>query len=87
MLDSEIKGFPQEEGKVKISAAWLIEKDGWKGKRVGNTGSHEKQALVLVNYGNATGKEIVELAMKIQSSVFNSFGVVLEPEVNFLPSF
>ncbi len=55
---------------------------GWKGKRVGDSGVHTEQALVLVNYGNATGNEILNLAKEIQESVFEKFGVELEMEVN-----
>lgn len=77
----EIKGFPNEHG-VKIPAAWLIENTGWKGKRIGNTGSHAKQALVLVNYGGATGDEVKTLAYQIIDSVKEKFNVILEPEVN-----
>jgi UDP-N-acetylmuramate dehydrogenase len=66
----------------KIPAGWLIEQCGWKGKVVGNTGSHKSQALVLVNYGNATGSEIWDLAMQIQQSVKEKFGVEIIPEVN-----
>ncbi len=79
----DIPGYPQELG-VKIPAAWLIEQAGWKGKRYGEVGVHEKQPLVLVNYGNGTGEEIVILAKKIQESVFEKFRVMLSPEVNFL---
>lgn len=79
----EIKGFPQDNG-IKVPAAWLIEQCGWKGKRVGETGSHARQALVLVNYGQATGEEIYRLAMEIIKSVEDKFGVRLEPEVNLI---
>ena len=76
-----IPGYPAGD-KTKLAAGWLIEQCGWKGKVVGNTGSHAMQALVLVNYGNATGVEIFELSEKIMRSVYNTFGVQLEREVN-----
>jgi UDP-N-acetylmuramate dehydrogenase len=79
----DIKGFDQTNG-VKIPAAWLIEKRGWKGKRVGNTGSHEKQALVLVNYGQANGPEVWQLAQSIISDISIHFQIDLEPEVNII---
>lgn len=66
----------------KVPAGWLIEQSGFKGKRFGNAGVHKDQALVLVNYGNASGKEIWELAMHIQATIKNRFGIHLEPEVN-----
>jgi UDP-N-acetylmuramate dehydrogenase len=78
-----IKGFEQENG-IKVPAAWLIEQSGWKGKRIGNTGSHEKQALVLVNYGGATGNEVWDLAQDIIKSVKTQFDIALEAEVNVI---
>ena len=81
---SGIIGFPLGNRKVKLAAGWLIEQCGWKGKRVGNTGSHSKQALVLVNYGNVKGSEVLQLAQKIKESVKNKFGIELEEEINIV---
>ncbi|MEM7102508.1 MAG: UDP-N-acetylmuramate dehydrogenase [Bacteroidota bacterium] len=79
---ANIVSYPQQDGKVKVPAGWLIEQCGWKGKRVGNTGAHAMQALVLVNYGDATGQEIRDLAWEIAKSVYAKFGILLIPEVN-----
>jgi len=76
--------FWQEGELFKIPAAWLIEQAGWKGKRVGNAGVHEKQVLVLVNHGGATGEEIKNLATSIIDSVYSKFGLHLIPEVNLI---
>jgi UDP-N-acetylmuramate dehydrogenase len=74
----------EEDGIIKIPAGWLIEQCGWKGKRIGNVGVHEKQALVLVNYGGAGGEEVIELAHNIIQSVKEKFGLELTPEVNIV---
>ncbi len=80
----DIKSFPALEGYMKIPAAWLIEKNGWKGKRFGDVGIHEHQALVLVNYGTGTGAELIDLAHKIIDSIKETFGITLTPEVNII---
>jgi len=76
--------FPFSEEYFKIAAGWLIEKVGLKGDRVGNVGTYKDQALVIVNYGGATGKEIVDFAKHIQTKVLNEFGILLEQEVNII---
>ena len=78
----DIPGFTTPHDKVKIPAGWLIEKCGWKGKRINNVGVHEKQALVIVNYGNANGSDILSLACEIKISVIKIFGIELTEEVN-----
>jgi UDP-N-acetylmuramate dehydrogenase len=87
LLQSDFSGivhFPAGDGFVKISAGWLIEYCGWKGKVVGNTGTWKNQALVLVNHGNATGDEIFSFSSKIIESVSSVFGILLEREVNVI---
>ncbi len=74
-----------EEDQVKIPAGWLIEQCGYKGKKIGNVGVHDKQALVLVNHGGATGQELWGLAQEIIHSVYDKFGLKLVPEVNLIP--
>ena len=79
-----IPSYPISDTEIKIPAGWLVEKIGFKGKRFGDAGVHNKQALVLVNYGNASGVEIYELAKKIKKEVLNKFKVALEIEVNII---
>lgn len=78
----DVPHYPSKKGTVKLAAGWLIEQSGWKGKRLGNCGVHDLQALVLVNYGSANGKEIFELSTMIIDDVKQKFGVELEREVN-----
>ncbi|MEJ2495827.1 MAG: UDP-N-acetylmuramate dehydrogenase [Ignavibacteriaceae bacterium] len=80
----DLNSYPVDDDNVKLSAAALIEKCGWKGKRIGNCGSYEKQPLVIVNYGEATAGEILELANNIRSSVEENFEVTLQQEVNLV---
>lgn len=77
-----IKSFDVDAEHVKVPAGWLIESLGWKGKRVGNTGSHKDQALVLVNFGNAQGSEVKDLSEAIKQSVWDTYQIRLETEVN-----
>jgi UDP-N-acetylmuramate dehydrogenase len=77
-----IVGYPNADGTIKLAAGWLIEQSGWKGYRRGDAGVHDKQALVLVNHGDATGKDIYDLSEDVMKSVYEKFGVHLEREVN-----
>ena len=78
--DPEIVHYPMPDGSFKLAAGWMIDACGWKGKTVGQAGVYEKQALVLVNRGDARGAEVVTLARAIQESVYGRFGIRLEPE-------
>lgn len=80
----EMRFFDISESEVKVPAGWLIEQAGLKGKRFGDAGIHKNQALVLVNYGNATGQEILDVSKTVQDTVFNKFGIHIEAEVNII---
>ncbi|MDY8134241.1 UDP-N-acetylmuramate dehydrogenase [Aquimarina sp. 2201CG5-10] len=79
-----IPSYKIDEYSIKVPAGWLIEQCGFKGKRWGDAGVHEKQALVLVNYDNAKGKEILELSQRIQKEIREKFSITLETEVNII---
>ena len=76
--------YPFGENSFKLAAGWLIEQCGFKGKRMDNAGVHEKQALVIVNYGHASGEEVLNLALEVKYSVAEKFGIELEFEVNIV---
>ena len=80
----KVPNYPAPEGKVKLAAGWLIEQAGWKGKTINNHGVHKNQALVLVNYSDATGTEILSLSSQIIDDINEKFGVTLEREVNII---
>ena len=81
---SDIPSYPDCDNQVKIPAAWLIEKSGWKGKRIGNVGTWPAQPLVIINHGGASGQEILDFSIQIQDSVEEHFGISLEREVNVI---
>ena len=80
----EAAAYPLDDNSMKLAAGWLIDKAGWKGKTYGNYGVHPKQALVLVNYGGATGQNIYDLSTEILTDIKSKFGVELEREVNIV---
>lgn len=80
----EMKFFEISDTEVKVPAGWLIEQAGFKGKRFGDAGIHKNQALVLVNYGNATGAEILAVSKDIQKKILDTFGIAIEAEVNVI---
>lgn len=80
----QMKYYEVSATEVKVPAGWLIEQAGFKGKRFGDAGVHKNQALVLVNYGNATGQEILEVSRDVQKTVFETFGIHIEAEVNVI---
>ena len=84
ILYPEMPHYVISETQVKVPAGWLIEKAGFKGKRFGDAGIHKNQALVLVNYGNATGKEILDISKNIQATILKEFGIAIEAEVNVI---
>jgi UDP-N-acetylmuramate dehydrogenase len=83
-LHPEMPHYVISETEVKVPAGWLIERAGFKGKRFGDAGIHKNQALVLVNYGNATGQEILAVSKDIQATVLKEFGILIEAEVNVI---
>jgi UDP-N-acetylmuramate dehydrogenase len=83
-LHPEMPHYVVSETHVKVPAGWLIEQAGFKGKRFGDAGVHKNQALVLVNYGTATGAEIVALSKNIQQTILEQFGIAIEAEVNII---
>jgi UDP-N-acetylmuramate dehydrogenase len=84
LLHPQMPHYTISDTLVKVPAGWLIEQSGFKGKRFGDAGVHKNQALVLVNYGNATGQELLALSKNIQETVFKNFGIHIEAEVNVI---
>ena len=83
-LYPDLVAYPQADGQMKLAAGWLIEHAGWKGKNLGPVGMYEKQALVLVNRGGATGADVTALMHAVQRDVRSTFGVTLTPEPIFI---
>jgi UDP-N-acetylmuramate dehydrogenase len=83
-IHPDMPHYVVSENSVKVPAGWLIEQAGFKGKRFGDAGVHKNQALVLVNYGTATGAELVELSQTIQQTILDQFGIAIEAEVNII---
>jgi UDP-N-acetylmuramate dehydrogenase len=83
-MHPEMPSYQVDEEHVKVPAGWLIDQSGFKGKRYGDAGIHDKQALVLVNHGKATGKEILEVAHKVQKAVHDRYGIKIDTEVNLI---
>ncbi|MFS4416261.1 UDP-N-acetylmuramate dehydrogenase [Maribacter sp. 2307ULW6-5] len=83
----EAPHYKVDNGSFKVPAGWLIEQCGFKGKRFGDAGVHEKQALVLVNHGNASGQDILALAQKVMAAVERKFNIAISPEVNLIGQF
>ena len=82
--NSDLVFFEVENSKYKIPAAYMIEKCGFKGKNVGNVGTYNRQALVIINLGRASGQEILDYAKKIQDTVYQKFNIMIHPEVNII---
>ena len=83
-LDPQMPHYTVDADHEKIPAGWMIDQCGWKGKSLGRAGVHDKQALVLVNRGGATGQEIVDLCETIRKDVYEKFGIGILPEVNIV---
>jgi UDP-N-acetylmuramate dehydrogenase len=86
-LQAEYPDMPSytiDEEHVKVPAGWLIERTGWKGRSLGNAAVHNRQALVLVNKGGATGREVSELAQHVCDDIFAKYGIRITPEVNYI---
>lgn len=80
----DLVSFPTVDGKFKISAGWLIEKAGWKGRRIGNVGTYDRHALIIVNYGAKKGYEIYKFAEMVRNDIFEKFGILMENEVEIV---